>query len=118
MEMDLETLNSVTKAIVNFVFRNGIVEDYHAAGKLSNMEMKMLTKQMVNRLGRLLYLYTTGQADKLKIMLMVYSSMNTHWDDIDLEGMDEALETINNLDLSSEDLRSLLSGSPFFKLNI
>lgn len=54
---NIENLNMISKAITHFAFRNGPVEDMHAHpnNKLSDEDMKVLNKFMVNRLA---YVFT------------------------------------------------------------
>lgn len=44
-------------ALTLYRFRNGPVEGMHASGKLSEDDMKTLTKSMVDKIGFLLYLF-------------------------------------------------------------
>lgn len=49
-----ENIDPISKAITHFIFRNGPVEDIHANNQLSEKDMKMLNKYMVNRIAGLL----------------------------------------------------------------
>ncbi len=82
--MDRVYLNKLTKAMVGYIFRNGIVEDYHADGCLSDSQMKALNKFMVDRLGFALYLLKTRRRDDLNLLLGFHCITCSKWDDIDL----------------------------------
>ncbi len=49
-----ENIDAISKAITHFVFRNGPVEDMYANNQLSEVDMKTLNKNMVNRIAGLL----------------------------------------------------------------
>ena len=48
------TVDDLAKALAVTVYRNGVIEDYHAEGHLSDAEMKVVNKDVVNRIGQLL----------------------------------------------------------------
>jgi len=48
-----ENIDMLSKAITHYIFRNGPVEDMHADGKLSQEDMYVLNKYMVNKLATL-----------------------------------------------------------------
>ena len=49
-----ENIEMLSKMITHFAFRNGPVEDMHANNQLSQEDMKILNKYMVNRIAGLL----------------------------------------------------------------
>ena len=49
-QLNAYDISDLAKAITVEVFRNGPVEDMHAAGKLSEEDMKTLNKYMVSEL--------------------------------------------------------------------
>lgn len=55
--LDIDNLNMISKALTHFAFRNGPIEDMHAHpnNQLSESDMKILNKFMVNRLA---YIFT------------------------------------------------------------
>lgn len=59
--MDEERLQDVSRALTHLVFRNTIVEDLHADGaKLDDKTMKIINKEVNNRIYTLLKWYTSG----------------------------------------------------------
>lgn len=49
-----ENVDSLAKAITNYAFRSGPIEDFHADGRISQIEMEALNKYMINKLAGLL----------------------------------------------------------------
>lgn len=49
-----ENIDSISKAITHFAFRNGPIENMHSNNQLSENDMKTLNKYMVNRIAGLL----------------------------------------------------------------
>ncbi|SHI42212.1 hypothetical protein [Desulfofundulus thermosubterraneus] len=79
-------LTSVAKAVTHFAFRNGPVEDLHANGQLSQQDMKILNKFMVNRLAYVFHLIFTGQWEKFFYLVAAHDLIFGHdWDDPELD---------------------------------
>lgn len=76
-------LNYVTKAMVGYIFRNGIVENMHSAGCLTDSQMKELIIYMVDRLGYCQYLITQNRLSDLAALLAFHAETCEHWKDID-----------------------------------
>lgn len=78
-----ENIDSIVKAIAHFAFRNGPVEDMHSNNQLSENDMKILNKYMVDRITGLL----TAIADKnwlqLELLWTYYKAFGTDWDKVE-----------------------------------
>ena len=66
--------------LTHYLFRNGPVEDMHADGKLSQNDMKILNKFMVNRIAGLLETIDKGEWLKLELLFNFYSLFGKNWD--------------------------------------
>ncbi|WMJ77555.1 MULTISPECIES: hypothetical protein [unclassified Sedimentibacter] len=75
-----ENIDSISKAITHFVFRNGPVEDMHANNQLSEVDMKTLNKFMVNRIAGLLTAIADNKWLQLELLLSYYKLFGTEWD--------------------------------------
>ena len=91
------SISDLAKAITVEVFRNGPVEDMHAAGKLSEEDMKILNKYMVNKLARLLSLFEDEDSFGLYLLLGFALRCTTEWDEpeIDMDELDEIKKYAN-----------------------
>ena len=67
-------------ALTHYLFSNGPVEDMHADGKLSQNDMKILNKFMVNRIAGLLETIDKGEWLKLELLFNFYSLFGKDWD--------------------------------------
>lgn len=67
-------------ALTHYLFRNGPVEDMHTDGKLSQNDMKILNKFMVNRIAGLLETIDKGEWLKLELLFNFYSLFGKDWD--------------------------------------
>ena len=88
-EQDASFLNFMAKAATAYAFRNGPVEDMHAAGQLSDADMKLLNKTMVDRLGEIFQLMHEGREEDLQDMLLFSYQCAEDWDDVDLSRLDQ-----------------------------
>lgn len=79
---DPQMLPEIAKAAAHIVFRNGPVEDMHAAGKLSENDMMILNKFCANRFAYLLQLLMEEHWTELGMLLGHTSMVFGHdWDD-------------------------------------
>ena len=85
------SISYMAKAITVEAFRNGPVEDMHAEGKLSDEDMKILNKYMVNKIARLMYLYETGDFTAMEILLSWAAACASEWDEPEID-MEEIAE--------------------------
>jgi hypothetical protein len=79
-KLDFETIDMLSKAITQFAFRSGPVEDMHARNKLTQNDMKALNKYMVNRIAGLLTTISKGDIANILKVLTFYVSLSSHWD--------------------------------------
>ncbi len=89
--MKSENIDWLAKALTHYVFRLGPVEDMHADNKLTQEDMKMLNKYMVNKFAVLLKLLMDKDFFKLEILLNYLSMYGKDWDkaEFDMEDVDE-----------------------------
>ena len=74
--LDGANIDLLSKAITNYIFRNGPVEDLHAKKDITQADMKTLNIFMVNRIAGLLTYAVNGQWMKLR-MALAYCSLGT-----------------------------------------
>lgn len=79
--LDRNNIPIISKALTHYLFRRGPVEDMHSDGKLSQEDMKILNKFMVDRLAGLLEFINEEEWLKLELLLNVYSIYGTDWDE-------------------------------------
>lgn len=85
----------IAKALTHYLFRNGPVEDMHANHQLSQEDMKVLNKYMVNRIAGLLKLVSDGEWLKIELMLNSLKNAGIEWDEaeFDTSSIDMIFET-------------------------
>lgn len=67
--LDSDNIDWISKALTHYIFRDGPVENMHANNQLSQENMKILNKYMVNKIAGLLKLAIDGQWLKIELML-------------------------------------------------
>lgn len=75
---------TLAKSVAHLCFRNGPVEDMHAAGKLDETDMMVLNKYMVDQLGLFFLLLGLADADSLRKILWFHDRCGLDWDDPDI----------------------------------
>lgn len=75
-----ENIDSISKAITHFAFRNGPIEGMHANAQLSQADMKILNKYMVNRIAGLLTAIADNNWLQLELLLSYYKLRGSEWD--------------------------------------
>ncbi|MEI3612511.1 hypothetical protein [Pseudogracilibacillus sp. SO30301A] len=82
-----ENLDKISKAITHFAFRNGPIEDMHAYpnNQLSENDMKVLNKFMVNRLAYIFDLIIDEKWLELGVLINHFSLYGEGWDKAELE---------------------------------
>lgn len=80
-----ENIDFISKALTHYVFRNGPVEDMHAAGKLTEEDMKTLNKYMVNRIAGLVKLMQEGEWLKIELLCNALRYFGTEWDKAEMD---------------------------------
>lgn len=82
--MDEALLQQISKSLTHLVFRNTVVEDLHAKEAVLNDEtMKILNKEVNNRIYTLLKWYTSGREEDRKAVseLISFSALyGSGWD--------------------------------------
>ena len=76
-----EMIDSLSKAMTEYVFRGGPIEDMHANNQLSQDDMCLLNKEMVNRFAGLFVMLRDGQLNKIDKVLSFYERLAFGWDD-------------------------------------
>jgi hypothetical protein len=96
------------KAIVHFIFRNGPVEDIHSKGNLTDEDMKVINKYMLDQMTGLVLSMQKGEWFILEQMAQFYLNFGTQWDPADLTHYNKekeiTIENISNLILKQPDL--------------
>jgi len=87
-------ISRAAKSITHYAFRNGPVETMHANGQLSQDDMKILNKFMVNRLAHVMRLLFEERWLEFQVLISAYSMSGTEWDEpeIDEEEFKAAIE--------------------------
>lgn len=91
-----ENIDGISKALTHYIFRNGPVEDMHAAGKLDQEDMKTLNKYMVNRIAGILSAVEAGEWLKLELLYAYYQYFGGSWDEAepDKQEMEQVYQKI------------------------
>ncbi len=78
-----ENVSTISKAITNFAFREGPVEDIHSKGQLTQSDMKALGKFMVNRLAYVFQLLIEERWAEFAFLIHDNRTFSNHWDEAD-----------------------------------
>ncbi|MCG4437289.1 hypothetical protein MAM33_08235 [Erysipelothrix rhusiopathiae] len=79
---DPKHLKEIAVALTHYTFRNGPVEQMHTDGKLSNEDMEILNKNMMNTLGSIINLIHEEKYSAFEALCVMNSSIyGTDWDD-------------------------------------
>lgn len=89
-ELDIDVMS---KALVNYVFRYGPVEEMHKNKQLSQEDMKTLNQYMNDRIATLIYLFRNEDWERLYAFFSVITKHNPPWDkaEILLEEIDKII---------------------------
>lgn len=68
-----DNIDTISIALTHYLFRNGPIEDIHNEGKLSQQDMKILNKFIVNRIAGLLEIINKEEWLKLELLLDYYN---------------------------------------------
>ena len=77
-----ETIDGISKAITQYAFRNGPIEEMHANNKLSQKDMKKLNEYMANRIAGLSTVLSKGDYDNVIEVLSFYASLSSDWNKV------------------------------------
>jgi len=96
-----EYINFISKSLTVYAFRNGPVEDMHAEGKLSEEDMQILNKYMVEKLAEYFAVFSnsykeSGKAKEAMIFMLRFISPSG-WDDVTLDNLENILSHANDL---------------------
>lgn len=80
-DMNAKQINDLSRALTHYIFRSGAVEDMHAAGKLSQGDMKALNKDIHNRIAGLIVALKGGRIGDVQKLLSLYSLYGSDWDE-------------------------------------
>lgn len=78
-----DNLDKIAKAITHYAFRNGPVEEIHANNQLTQNDMKVLNKYMVNRIGGLIQMMIDGEWLKVEALIEAYKYYGSEWDEVE-----------------------------------
>ena len=114
-----ENVFDLSRKIVNFIFRNGIIEDMHAGkygyeeyskipentpleviSQLSNKDMKALNKYIMDRVGYILQLIQNAEYTKLHYILDQEKYNGDDWDRPDIEKIEKDTEDLMLIEFS------------------
>ena len=79
-KLDFETIDMLSKGITQFAFRSGPIEKMHAENKLTQNDMEILNKFMINRIAGLLQTIFNGDVEEALKVLSFYASLSLNWD--------------------------------------
>lgn len=80
-----ENIDRFSKALTHYVFRNGPVEDIHANSHLTDADMKILNKYMVDKIATILSLAMDGEWLKIELLMSFYSLYGVDWDPAEVD---------------------------------
>lgn len=75
-----ENIDGIAKALTHYAFRNGPVEDMHSDGKLTDEDMKILNKYMVNRLAGIMVKINEERWLELELLYSYLKLYGISWD--------------------------------------
>lgn len=78
-----ETIDSISKAITQYAFRSGPIEEMHSNNQLSQKDMKKLNEYMTNRIAGLLTVLSNGDYDNVVKVLSFYATLSSDWDKVE-----------------------------------
>lgn len=99
-----ENIDGIAKSLTHHIFRNGPVEDMHAAGQLSEEDMKTLNKYMVNRLAGILVAVYENKWLQLELLHDFLKEFGDQWDPAEPDMRDLDLIWERNINLIKNNL--------------
>lgn len=91
-ERGLKLANEFAKCSAVYAFRNGPIENIHASGRISDEEMEKINRYMVNRLGEIFFLLSTGRGKDLDALLLFPEICSSDWADADLSELEDNVQ--------------------------
>ena len=78
---DKDNIDPLSKAITQYAFRSGPIEQIQIDKKLTSEDMKSLNKYMVNRIAGLLQKAFDGEWDQISKVFNFYVELSGSWDE-------------------------------------
>ena len=78
-----ENIDALAKALTHYIFSRGPMENMHANGQLSQKDMKVLNKYMVDHLAWILTRVFEGDWIRLELLFNNFSHNGNQWDPAD-----------------------------------
>ncbi|MDL2219194.1 hypothetical protein LJC04_02480 [Ruminococcaceae bacterium OttesenSCG-928-O06] len=75
-----DNINDASRALTHMVFKNGVVEELHTAGKLSEDDMTRLNKDVQNRIAGLLEAFKCKEYKQLLLLYTASKLYGSNWD--------------------------------------
>jgi hypothetical protein len=76
-------INVLAKAIAQYTFRSGVVENMHGEGKLSDADMKELNIFFSNRMAGILVKAFAGEWLQILLLFDFYRTLAAGWDRVE-----------------------------------
>jgi hypothetical protein len=83
MLLEAPDVDMLAKAITQYAFRSGVVEDMHGEGKLSDADMKELNIFFANRVAGILVKAFAGEWLQILLLFDFYKMLAADWDAVE-----------------------------------
>ena len=80
LNLNDKSIDLLSKAITQYAFRSGPIEDMHANNQLSQDDMMQLNKYMVNKIAGLLLMISKNEWSKIDMIMGFYANLASDWD--------------------------------------
>jgi len=80
LTLNEKSIDLLSKAITEYAFRSGPIEDMHANNQLSQDDMMQLNKYMVNKIAGLLSMISQNEWSKIDKTMGFYARLASDWD--------------------------------------
>ncbi len=80
LTLDEKSIDLLSKALTEYAFRSGPIEDMHANNQLSQDDMMQLNKYMVNKMAGLLSMIAQKEWLKIDKVMGFYARLASEWD--------------------------------------
>ncbi|MDR1245668.1 MAG: hypothetical protein LBK57_01405 [Clostridiales Family XIII bacterium] len=81
--LENQNIDALAKAITQYAFRSGVVEDMHSDGKLSDADMKALNIFFSNRVAGILAKAFAGEWLQILLLFDFYKTLSAGWDRVE-----------------------------------
>jgi hypothetical protein len=92
MLLENPDIDMLAKAITQYAFRSGVVENMHGAGKLSDADMKELNIFFANRVAGILVKVFAGEWMQILLLFDFYKTLAADWDAVEPDVREFELE--------------------------